>query len=60
MCWMDLPVIDHLDKYHLLSIENTRACIDTNILYIEELMRNLSAVKEDKIIKKKIAMGKEK
>ena len=56
--WMDLSVIDPIDKAHFLSIEKTQACIDTKIPYLEELMSNLPVVKEDKIMKKRLAKGK--
>ena len=54
---MDLPVIELLNKAHLLSINKTRAYIDKNITSLEELMRNLPAVKEDTTMKKMIAKG---
>ena len=57
---MDLPVIDHINKYHFLSIDKTRACVDKKIPYLEELMSNLTAVKEDKILSKSLEMGKDK
>ena len=47
--WMDLQVLDHLDKAHLLSIDNTRAYIDTTSPSLEYLMRNIPDVKEDTI-----------
>ena len=58
--WMDLPVIYPLDKAHFLSIDNTRAYIDTKSLSLEEPMSNLPAVKEDEIMKKRLAKGKDK
>ena len=60
MRWIDLPVIDHLDKAYFLSRYKTRAYIDTKIPSLEKLMRNLPSVKENKILKKRIAMGKDK
>ena len=43
--WMDLPVIYPLNQAHLLSIDKKKAFIDTNIPSLEELIRNLPAVK---------------
>ena len=57
---MDLPVIGHLDKAQFISIDNTRAYIDTNSPSLEELTINLPETKEDKIIKKRLAMRKDK
>ena len=51
-------MINHLNKVNLLSIDKTRAYIDTNSPSLEELMINLPAVKEDAIPKKRLAMGK--
>ena len=59
MCWIDLLVISNLNKDNLLSIYKTRAYIDTKRPCLEELMRNLPDVKEDTIMKKTIAMGKD-
>ena len=50
-------MINPLEKDHLLSIDNTRAYIDTNIPCLEVLMINLPAVKEDTIMKKRLAKG---
>ena len=49
-------VIDHLDKAHFLSINNTRAYIDTKIPSLEEIMSNLPAMKEDTIKRKRLTM----
>ena len=57
---MYLPVIDPLDKAHLFSIDKTWSYIYTMGLSLEELMSNLPAVKEDTIMKKNLAKGKEK
>ena len=43
--WMDLPVIDHLDKAHLLSTNKTQVYIDTKSPSLEEPMRNIPDVK---------------
>ena len=53
-------MIDPLDKSHFLSINKTRAYIDTKIPSLDELTSNLSDVKEDTIMKKRLAKGKEK
>ena len=53
-------MINHLDKAHFLSINKTQAYIDTKIPSIEELVSNIHAVKEDTILKKRLAMGKYK
>ena len=53
-------MINPLEKDHLLSIDNTRAYIDTNIPCLEVLMINLPAVKEDTIMNKRLTKGKEK
>ena len=50
-------MINHLDKAHFLSIDKTRAYIDTKSPSLEELMRNIPAVKEDTIMKKRLSMG---
>ena len=60
MWWMDSPIIDPLDKANFLSINKTRAYIDTKSLSLEEMMSNLPDVKEDVILKKILAKGKEK
>ena len=57
---MGLTVIDHIDKAHFLSINKTRAYIDTKILSLEEIMSNLPAMKEDNIMKKRLIMVKDK
>ena len=57
---MYLPVIDPLEKAHFLSIEKTQAYIDTKSPSLEELMNNIPFVREDKIMKKRLAKGKEK
>ena len=54
--WVGLTVIDHIDKAHFLSINKTRAYIDTKILSLEEIMSNLPAVNEDNIMKKRLTM----
>ena len=53
-------MIDHIDKAHLLSIDNSWAYIDKNSPSLEELTSNIHVVKEDKILKKRPAMGKYK
>ena len=53
-------MIDPLDKSHFLSIDNIWAYIDTKIPSLEDLLRNLPATKEDTILNKRIAKGKEK
>ena len=58
--WMDLPMIDPLDKDNFLSIDKTRSYIDTKGPSLEELVINLPAVKEDTIMKKRLAKGKDK
>ena len=50
--WIDLSVIDPFDKAYFLSIDMTLAYIDTKSLSIEELTRNVPAVKKDTVIKK--------
>ena len=57
---MDLPVIETLDKANFLCINKTRDYIDTMIPYLEELMINLPAVKNNKILNKRLANGKDK
>ena len=57
---MGLTVIDHIDKAHFLSINKTRAYIDTKITSLEEIMSNIPAVKEDTIMKKRLIMVKDK
>ena len=53
--WMDLPVIDHINKVNLLSIGKTQAYIDTTIPSLDKLTINLPAVKEDTVTKKRLA-----
>ena len=50
--WMELLVVDPLDKAHLLLIDETRAYINKITPSLEELMSNLPSVKEDKITNK--------
>ena len=57
---MDLPVIDRINKDNFFSIHKTRAYIGTNIPPLEELTSSLPAVKEDIIMKKSLAMVKDK
>ena len=57
---MGLTVIDHIDKAHFLSINKTRAYIDTKIPSLEEIISNLPAVKEDTIMEKRLTMVKDK
>ena len=56
---MDLPVVAQSDKAHLLIIEKTWLYINTKILSLDELMSNLLVAKENKILKQKLADGKE-
>ena len=55
--WMELLVVDPLDKAHLSLIDETRAYIDKITPSLEELMSNLPSVKEDKITNKSLAKG---
>ena len=57
---MYLPLIDPIDKDHFLSNNKSRDYIDTKSMSLEELMSNISAVKEDTIIRKRLAKGKYK
>ena len=54
---MDLPVTDPLSKANFLSIEKKRAYIDTWSPSLEAMTSNLPAVKEDTIMKKRLAKG---
>ena len=53
-------MIDHLEKAHFLSIDKTRAYIDTNSPSLEELIRNIPAMKDDTIMNKRLVIGKYK
>ena len=55
---MGLPVIKPLEKSHFFSIDKTKAYIDTKSSSLQKLMRNLPAVKEDIITKKRLGKGK--
>ena len=58
--WMNLPLIEPLSKSYFLSVNKTRAYIDTTISSQEKIMINLPTVKGGTIIKKNIAKGKYK
>ena len=53
-------MVDPIDKTHFLSIDKTRAYIDTKSPSLEELMGDLPGVKEDTIMDKRLAKGKDK
>ena len=53
-------MIDHLNKARFFSIDKTWAYIDIRSPSIEEIMVNLLDVKEDTILKKRLAMVKYK
>ena len=53
-------MIDPIDKDNFLSVNNTWAYIDTKSPSLEELTRNIPAVKEDTIMKKGFAKGNDR
>ena len=58
---VDLFTIDRPSRHdNFLSINRTQAYIDTKIPSLEELMRNIINVKEDKILNKRLSKEKDK
>ena len=58
---MDGFTIDRPSRqYHLLSVNKTQAYIHTKSLSLEEMMRNLPDVREDKILNKMLLKGNDK
>ena len=53
-------MISHIYRNHFLSIDKTRAYIDTEILSLKGLMRNIPSMKEDTNLKKGLTKGKYK